>query len=97
MRILLTGDRGYLGTVMVPYLHGRGHEVTGFDTDYYSAGNLFQPSDGYPRIQKDIRDVSHDDLRGFEAVIHLAALSNDPLGDLSPERTYDINYWAQVI
>jgi len=96
LRVLLTGDRGYLGTVMVPYLHGRGHEVTGFDTDYYSACDLFQPSDDYPRIRKDIRDLSHDDLRGFEAVIHLAALSNDPLGDLSPEWTCQINYKASV-
>jgi nucleoside-diphosphate-sugar epimerase len=96
LKILVTGDRGYIGTVLVPNLQRLGHEVTGYDTEYYFDGDLSLPPRGYPRIRKDIRDVTCDDLMGFGAVIHLAALSNDPLGDLNPELTYEINYQSTV-
>lgn len=96
MRLLVTGHKGYIGTVMVPMLLGAGHEVIGLDTD------LFQQCTFCPGIQDieellvDLRDVRWADLEGFDAVIHLAALSNDPLGDLNPEITYDINHAASV-
>lgn len=96
LRILLTGDRGYLGAVMVQYLRNLGHSVTGLDTDYYFDGDLLKPAEDYPRIKTDIRDVGGEELKGFDAVIHLAALSNDSLGDLKPEWTYDINYKASL-
>ena len=81
---------------MVDYLRNLGHEVTGLDTDYYFDGDLLEPPEGYPRIKTDLRDVTGKELKGFEAIIHLAALSNDPLGDLNPGWTYDINYTASV-
>jgi nucleoside-diphosphate-sugar epimerase len=98
MKVLVTGHQGYIGSVMVPMLLRAGHDVTGYDSDLYRrctyapGGNLV----AVPRIQKDIRDVTPRDLEGFDAVIHLAALSNDPLGNLDSELTYDINYRASV-
>jgi nucleoside-diphosphate-sugar epimerase len=98
MRVLVTGHRGYIGTVMVPMLLDAGHEVTGYDSDLYErctfaiGGSIAD----VPSLRKDVRDVTVDDLVGFDAVIHLAALSNDPLGDLNPEITYDINHRASV-
>ncbi len=96
MRVLLTGDRGYIGAVMAPWLQRQGHDVTGMDTDFYFDGNLHPPSESHRRVSKDIRDATLADLQGFDAVVHLAALSNDPLGDLKPELTFDINYRASV-
>lgn len=96
MKVVITGDRGYIGAVMVQYLRGLGHDVAGVDTDYYFDGNLFEPANDYPTVRRDIRDLTAEHLKGFEAVIHLAALSNDPLGDLRPEWTYEINYKASV-
>ena len=98
MRVLVTGHRGYIGTVMVPMLLEAGHEVTGCDSDLYerctfAAGGAIA---AVPNLGKDIRDVTLRDLMGFDAVIHLAALSNDPLGDLDPEITYDINHRGSV-
>jgi nucleoside-diphosphate-sugar epimerase len=96
LRILVTGHKGYIGTVLVPILAAEGHEVVGLDTDLYERCSF---GDGLPRIpeaRKDIRDVEPADLEGFEAVIHLAALSNDPLGNLNPDLTYEINYRASV-
>jgi nucleoside-diphosphate-sugar epimerase len=81
---------------MVQYLRNLGHQVTGLDTDYYFDGDFVKPPEAYPGLKRDIRDVTLEDLKGFDAVIHLAALSNDPLGDLRPEWTYDINYNASV-
>lgn len=82
--------------MMVQYLRNLGHPVTGLDTDYYFDGDLVKPPEDYPRLKTDIRDVTREELKGFDAVIHLAALSNDPLGDLNPEWTYDINYNASL-
>lgn len=98
MKVLVTGHLGYVGTVMTPLLRAAGHDVSGLDSDLYercgfAAGG---PIADVPSIRKDLRDVSPADLEGFDAVIHLAALSNDPLGDLNPEVTYDINHRASV-
>ena len=91
MRVLLTGIDGYLGAVMAPVLLERGHEVTGVDAGFYRDGLLYDPGTRVPTITKDIRQITVDDLRGFEAVIHLAELSNDPIGQNRPEVTYAIN------
>jgi nucleoside-diphosphate-sugar epimerase len=92
MRILLTGIDGYLGALMAPHLLARGHEVVGLDAGYYRDGLLYDvPALGIRTITKDIRHVTVDDLRGFEAVVHLAELSNDPIGQNRPEVTYAIN------
>jgi nucleoside-diphosphate-sugar epimerase len=92
VRVLLTGAEGYLGAVMVPVLVSRGHHVTSFDTGFYREGLLYGcASTALPTITCDIRKITIDDLRGFEAVIHLAELSNDPLGQHRPDITYAIN------
>src|SRR5262249_47056214 len=96
MRVLVTGHRGYIGVEMVPLLRKAGHDVTGLDTGFFDACDFRAPPDDCPAIDVDLRDVTHDHLRGFDAVIHLAALSNDPLGDLNKEITYDINQRASV-
>jgi len=94
MRTLVTGHLGYIGTVLVPMLLEAGHTVTGCDSDLYrrctykGGGKIA----AVPNIGKDIRDLTLDDLKGFDAVLHLAALSNDPLADLNVEVTYDINF-----
>lgn len=98
MKVLVTGHRGYIGAVMVPILLEAGHVVTGCDSDLY-ADCTFAPGGTMarvPEMRSDIRDVVIDDLRGFDAVIHLAALSNDPLGDLSADLTHEINHFATV-
>jgi nucleoside-diphosphate-sugar epimerase len=96
LRILVTGHNGYIGSVMVPILEQAEHEVVGLDTDIF-APCLFG-EDGYEveALQADVRDVESQDLVGFEAVIHLAAVCNDPVGDLNPQATYDINHLASV-
>ena len=96
MRVLVTGYRGYIGTVMVPMLMEEGHEVTGLDSDLYRGCTFGGPLPEVLSIEKDVRDLRVAELRGFDAVIHLAALSNDPLGDLNPELTYEINHAASV-
>lgn len=98
MRILVTGHLGYIGTVMVPLLLDQGYDVVGCDTDLYARCTF--PQGGkiadIPAMAKDVRDVTARDLRGIDAIIHLAALSNDPLGNLNADLTYDINYKASV-
>jgi nucleoside-diphosphate-sugar epimerase len=98
MRVLVTGHLGYIGTVTVPILRAAGHEVIGLDTDLYRRGTLGDPAGlpDVPNIGKDVRDVVVEDLAGLDAVVHLAALSNDPLGDVDPALTYDINHHATV-
>jgi len=96
MHILLTGHKGYIGTVMVPMLLGAGHEVVGLDSDLFRQCT-FQPGiHDIPEMRLDLRDARAQDLLGFEAVAHLGALSNDPLSDLNPDITYDINHAASV-
>ena len=96
MRILLTGSRGYIGTVMAPMMVQAGHEVVGLDTDLYRRSTFGPWRESIRTIEKDVRAVDAADLEGFDAVVHLAALSNDPLGDLNPQLTYDINHLASV-
>ena len=96
MRILLTGHKGYIGAVAGPVFHDSGHEVIGLDNDLFSGCELGQQAPAIPEIRKDIRDVTKEDLEGFEAVVHLAALSNDPLSNLHPALTYEINHKASV-
>jgi len=96
MKILVTGSQGYIGTAMVPLLLGEGFEVTGLDTDLYEKCTFGAWTPAIPVIKRDIRDVEGDAFRGFDAVVHLAALSNDPLGDLNPGLTYEINHRATV-
>jgi nucleoside-diphosphate-sugar epimerase len=96
MRVLVTGHKGYIGTVMTPMLLRAGHDVVGYDSDLYR--RCTYPGGGriaeVPTLEKDTRDVEARDLGGFDAVIHLAALSNDPLGNLNPRITYEINHEA---
>jgi nucleoside-diphosphate-sugar epimerase len=96
MRILVTGHKGYIGAVMAPWLAAAGHEVVGLDSDLFEQCTFGEPLVDFPSIRKDLRDVEASDLEGFDALIHLAGLSNDPLGNLNPELTYDINHEASV-
>lgn len=96
MRILVTGHKGYIGTVLVPMLLQEGHEVVGLDSDLYERCDFGDNDIEVPFIRKDIRDVEISDLEGYDAVVHLAGLSNDPLGDLNPSLTYRINYMASI-
>ncbi|HJQ97992.1 MAG TPA: NAD(P)-dependent oxidoreductase [Candidatus Polarisedimenticolaceae bacterium] len=96
MKVLVTGHNGYIGSVMMPFLRAAGHEVTGLDTFLYEACTIGPDPVAYPALRMDLRDVKAKDVRGFDAVIHLAALSNDPLGNLDSENTYDINHRAAV-
>jgi len=95
MKILLTGHKGYIGAVAGPMLRSAGNEVVGLDSDLF-AGCDFGQVEQIPETKKDLRNLTVDDLRSFDAVFHLAALSNDPLGDLDAELTYDINHRASV-
>lgn len=98
MRVLVTGHRGYLGAVLVPVLQAAGHDVVGLDSDLYRGCTFGDPAamPAVPEIDADLRDVALEQLDGIDAVAHLAALSNDPLGDLDPSLTYDINHAASV-
>lgn len=96
MRVLVTGHLGYIGTVMVPMLLSKGHEVTGVDSDLYRECTFGEGISAVPNINKDIRDIEPHDLEGFDVVLHLAGLSNDPLGDLDPDLTYEINHKGSV-
>jgi nucleoside-diphosphate-sugar epimerase/SAM-dependent methyltransferase len=97
MRVFVTGHRGYIGTVLTPMLLEAGHDVFGCDSDLYerctyASGTIYD----VPSLRKDIRELEVADLLGFDAVLHLAGLSNDPLGDLDPELTFEINHRASV-
>lgn len=93
MRVLVTGSEGYLGALVAPVLMAAGHEVTGLDTGFYAEGWLYrgQPVKPYTLV-KDVREVTAADLAGFDAVVHLAELSNDPVGDRIGEVTYQVNH-----
>ena len=96
MRVLVSGHSGYIGAVMVPVLLEAGHEVVGLDSELYEGCDFGEPPVPVPGLRLDLRDVEPEHCEGFDAVIHLAALSNDPLGDLNPDLTYDINHRASV-
>lgn len=100
MKTLVTGTEGYIGSLLAPALVSKGHSVVGLDTGYYRDGWLYSDNHAMPRnvqvINKDIRALTIKDLEGFEAVVHLAELSNDPLGENSPNVTYDINHLGSV-
>jgi nucleoside-diphosphate-sugar epimerase len=96
MKILLTGHRGYIGAVAGPILRSAGYEVSGLDADLFAGCEFGEAGAEIPEVRKDIRDLTKADLEGFDAVVHLAALSNDPLGDLDPDITYNINHIASV-
>jgi nucleoside-diphosphate-sugar epimerase len=100
MKILITGTEGYIGARMAPILAARGHDVTGLDTGFYRDGCLYLDPVGMPvaprTIFKDLRTVAPQDFEGFDAVVHLAELSNDPLGENRPEITFKINHEGSV-
>jgi nucleoside-diphosphate-sugar epimerase len=96
MRVLVTGHCGYIGCVMVPMLQKAGHEVVGLDSDLFEQCTFGVGLPDVPSLRKDLRDVESRDLAGFDAVVHLGGLSNDPMGDLNPTVTYDINHHASV-
>jgi nucleoside-diphosphate-sugar epimerase len=91
MRVLVTGHHGYVGSVLAPLLAQAGHDVAGLDTFFYRGCDFGEPRSWPDEQDIDIRDVERRHLEGFDAIVHLAALSNDPLGDLSPRLTHDIN------
>jgi nucleoside-diphosphate-sugar epimerase len=96
MKILLTGHQGYIGSVAGPMLQAAGHDVVGLDADLYGNCDFGNELKAIPEILKDLRDLTRSDLVGFDAVVHFAALSNDPVGNLDPQLTYDINHLASV-
>ncbi|HXG67316.1 MAG TPA: SDR family oxidoreductase [Blastocatellia bacterium] len=97
MKILVTGSEGYIGSLLIPVLRGRGHEVIGLDAGFYRAGRLYDGTESALKtIYKDARRICAEDLRGIAAVVHLAELSNDPVGQLSPRITHEINHQGSV-
>jgi nucleoside-diphosphate-sugar epimerase len=94
MRVLVTGHNGYIGTVLVPMLQAAGHDVVGLDNYLYEDCTFGEDVADVPALRLDVRDVTSAELEGFEAVLHLAAISNDPVGDLAPGTTFDINHRA---
>ncbi len=96
MKVLVTGHRGYIGVEMVSVLRNAGHEVVGLDTGFFDECDFRSPPDDIPSLNIDLRDVKPEQLHGIDAVCYLAALSNDPLGDLNPNLTYDINLHGSI-
>ena len=96
MKVLVTGHLGYIGAEMVPALLAAGHEVVGLDTGFYNECDFASAPEPIESLDLDIREVQTAHLAGFDAVAHLAALSNDPLGNVNSSITYDINQHASV-
>lgn len=96
MKVLVTGHDGYIGCVLAPLLKDAGHEVTGLDSGLFGDCVFGKHESVIEELRADVRDVQPEQLRGFDAVLHLAAISNDPIGDLNPDTTYEINHRASV-
>ena len=96
MKVLVTGDQGYIGSVLVKMLQEKGYEVFGLDVGYFAENKLESCLENYPRVSKDVRDVVLEDLENIDAIIHLAGLSNDPLGEFNPSLTHEINTHASI-
>src|SRR5262249_19448792 len=96
MRVFVTGCNGFIGSVLTPWLVNEGHSVIGYDADLFADCLFGDPPPVYEHRTGDLRDLSANDLAGFDAVCHLAALSNDPLGNLNPDLTAQINHQASV-
>lgn len=97
MRILVTGTEGYLGSLLAPELSRRGHDVVGLDTGYFKSGWLYRGTDRTVyTIDQDVREVTQEQLEGFDAIVHMAELSNDPMGDLLGDLTYQVNHKGTV-
>ncbi len=96
MKVLVTGHEGYIGSVLAPLLLEAGHHVIGLDTRLFRHCDFGEGPAKIPMLEVDLRSVGPDALAGFDAIVHLAGISNDPVGDLAPERTYEINHQASV-
>src|SRR5438132_751051 len=96
MKVLMTGHKGYIGSVMAPMFRSAGHTVIGLDNCLFEGCTFGESPAEIPERRLDLRNVQRSDLEGFDAVVHLAALSNDPLGNFNPQCTYDINHVASV-
>jgi nucleoside-diphosphate-sugar epimerase len=96
VRVLITGHNGYIGSILAPAFQRAGHDVVGLDSDIFKACTFGSTAQEVESLRADVRDVEREDLLGFDAVVHLAAVCNDPLGDLNPQATYDINHLASV-
>lgn len=96
MQVLITGNNGYVGTILTDELIKKGYSITGFDVNYFEPCTLESLNQNFSQITKDIREIDISDVNGFDAVIHLAGLSNDPLGELNPGLTKEINYQGTI-
>jgi nucleoside-diphosphate-sugar epimerase len=95
-KVLVTGNLGYIGRVMSPFLRRAGYHVTGLDTGWFANSTFGREETATPTIRKDLREIERDDLKGFDAIVHLAGICNDPMGDLNPQVTMEVNYFASL-